>query len=232
VVAASIHQEMAILGAASVYLDLHSYLPRADILAHFPNIYQKCLDYGVDITREPAPVAPAAHYACGGVAVDAWGRTGLAHLYAVGEAACTGVHGANRLASTSLLEGLVWGYRAAACIRRAANGNGRLGPDPAGLRSYHNDLAGQPGPDPAEIERYTQAIRNLMWEQVGLVRTTACLEYALARLGQWQQEIEQIYQNSRPTDALIGLRNLVQVARLITAAALKNEVRAGCHYRM
>lgn len=231
VVAASIHQEMAILGAANVYLDLHSYLPRAEILAHFPNIYQKCLDYGVDITREPAPVAPAAHYACGGVAVDAWGRTGLDHLYAVGEVACTGVHGANRLASTSLLEGLVWGYRAAAHIRRAANGNGRLGPDPAGLRSNQGQ-GGQPGPDPTEIERYTQAIRDLMWEQVGLVRTTACLEYALGRLGQWQQEIEEFYQNSRPTDALIGLRNLVQVARLITAAALKNEVRAGCHYRM
>jgi L-aspartate oxidase len=186
----------------------------------------------VDITREPAPVAPAAHYACGGVAVDAWGQTGLDHLYAVGEVACTGVHGANRLASTSLLEGLVWGYRAAAHIRRMANGNGQIGLEPAEVWSYNNDLTVQPGPDPAEIERYTQAIRNLMWEQVGLVRTTACLEYALDRLRQWQQEIEQFYQNSHPTDALSGLRNLVQVARLITAAALKNEVRAGCHYRV
>ncbi|MEW5959191.1 MAG: L-aspartate oxidase [Chloroflexota bacterium] len=228
IVARSIYQEMTTRHTSNVYLDLRTYIPRPTILNHFPNIYEKCLAYGVDITRDLAPVAPAAHYACGGVAVDAWGQTRLERLYAVGEVACTGLHGANRLASTSLLEGVVWGYRAATHIR--SHTNGRPDPDPSDIRPYAQDH-GTTSPDPARLDRYSRAIRELMWAHVGLRRTTAGLTEALYQLGDWQAGITRLYQTSRPTDELIGLCNLVEVARLISAAALENEAAVGCHYR-
>ncbi len=227
VVARSIHQEMMAQGVPNVYLDLASYIPRSEILGHFPNIYQHCLTFGIDVTQDLVPVVPAAHYACGGVEVDGWGQTSLDHLYAVGEVAYTGVHGANRLASTSLLEGLVWGYRAGSRIKSCLNGH--AGPSPAGVEPFGG---GSSRPEPGQIERYTETIRRLMWEQVGLVRTDPCLAYALGELRYLRGEIEQLYQRCRPTDELAGLRNMAQVALLITAAATENRVGVGCHYRV
>ena len=145
VVARSIHQEMLDRGVRNVYLDLASYIPTAEILDHFPTIYQSCKEYGIDITRDLTPVVPAAHYATGGVWVDEWGRATIQDLYAVGEVACTGLHGANRLASTSLLEGLVWGRRVATDIGQQLVQQIQHNPDDIPSWSEEGLLA----PDPA-----------------------------------------------------------------------------------
>jgi L-aspartate oxidase len=228
IVARSIQWEMMSQGAPNVYLDLGSYIPTAEILNHFPTIYDYCRRYGIDITRDLVPVVPAAHYACGGVKVDQWGQTSLERLYAVGEVACTGLHGANRLASTSLLEGLVWGYQAAAHIQARWDQAGEPGaPDlkvaePAGWEEL----------EPAQIDRTVALIQSLMWEHVGLVRSTAGLEYALQELRRISAEVEACYRRSRLTDQLVGLRNMAQVALLISQAALNNQASQGCHYRL
>jgi L-aspartate oxidase len=214
--------------ASNMYLDLCSYIPAQDIWAHFPTIYEHCLAYGIDITRDLVPVVPAAHYACGGIWVDAWGQTTIDHLYAVGEVACTGLHGANRLASTSLLEGLVWGYRAAQHIQPRLRGQSI--PNPTDILA--DEWVDSPLPASGQIARMMDAVRHLMWHDVGLVRTTSGLEHALRELGHLQAEVEALYQRSRITDGLIGLRNAAQVALLVTRAALENEIGLGCHYRV
>ena len=164
-------------GLTHVYLDLRSYIPRDEILAHFPTIAESCREYGVDITRDLVPVVPAAHYSCGGVWTDEWGRTTLENLYATGEVSCTGLHGANRLASTSLLEGLVWGRRAAEDILRCLPGKGR---HPAQDIPAWQDTATE-SPDPALIQQDMSAIKHIMWNYVGLIRTTPRLNRALER---------------------------------------------------
>lgn len=229
IVARSIHHEMVTRNIAHVYLDLRSYIPVSQIRSHFPTIYQYCLAHGVDITRDLVPVAPAAHYACGGVQVDQWGQTSVERLYAIGEVACTGLHGANRLASTSLLEGLVWGYQAALHLQR------RLPkPDawstPESIKTV--EILSQVEVAPAQLQQMADRIRSLMWDQVGLVRTTSGLEAALHELRRLEARVEAWYQPSRLTDDLAGLRNLAQVARLITMAALDNKQSLGCHYRL
>jgi L-aspartate oxidase len=227
VVARSIHHEMLARGVDQVYLDLRSYIPTDEIKAHFPNIYTQCLTHGVDITRDLAPVVPAAHYSCGGLWSDEWGQTTVDHLYAVGEVACTGVHGANRLASTSLLEGLVWGQRAAEHIRRTLNEHPVSKPDDIPPWQY----AGEETPDPALISQDMSAIKNIMWHYVGLVRTTRRLERALRELRNLETEIEQFYRVTRLTDGLIGLRNAVRTAVIVANAAWENRQSIGCHYR-
>ena len=163
----------AVARLTHVYLDLRSYIPRDEILSHFPTIAESCLEYGVDITRDLVPVVPAAHYSCGGVWTDEWGRTTLENLYAVGEVSCTGLHGANRLASTSLLEGLVWGRRAAEDIVRCLPRRQRR--HPADDIPAWQDTATE-APDPALIQQDMSAIKHIMWNYVGLVRTTAASE--------------------------------------------------------
>jgi len=227
VVARGIHQEMLVRDLPNVYLDLRSYIPADTIKEHFPNIYESCLAYGVDITRDLAPVVPAAHYACGGVWVDEWGQTTIKHLYAVGEVACTGVHGANRLASTSLLEGVVWGHRAADHIQRALPG--RAVPDPGDIPPWQP--AGNDTPDPALVSQDMSSIKNIMWNYVGLVRTTPRLKRALNELRNLESEIEEFYRVTRLSDSLIGLRNAVRTAVVVTSAAWKNKGSMGCHYR-
>ena len=225
VVARSIHHEMLTHGVPHVYLDLRSYISEHRIREHFPNIYKACLNYGIDATRDLVPVAPGAHYFCGGVWVDEWGRTTLNRLYAVGEVACTGLHGANRLASTSLLEGLVWGHRAALQIIDHLD-------DP--LPSYDIPAWQDDGlqtPDPALITQDMSVIKHMMWNYVGLVRTTHRLERALRELRDLETEIEQFYRVSRVTDGLIGLRNAVRTAVIVAAAAWENKTSLGCHYR-
>lgn len=228
IVARSIHEEMLKRDIPHVFLDLCSYMKPDKIPEQFPTIYRTCLNYGVDVTREPIPVVPAAHYSCGGIWVDHWGQTTIHNLYAAGEVACTGVHGANRLASSSLLEGLVWGALSARHIERNL---GHQSPPPAADYPPWQD-EGLYNPDPALLNQDMTTIKNVMWNYVGLVRSTHRLKRALRELRNLEFEIEQFYRRSRLTDGLIGLRNAVRTAIIVTAAAWENKKSRGCHYRM
>lgn len=227
VVARGIHQEMIALDVSHVYLDLASSLPVAKIQQEFPNIYAQCLSYGVDISRDLVPVVPGAHYFCGGVWVDLWGRTTLEHLYAAGEVACTGLHGANRLGSASLLEGLVWGDRSARHILSELSSQ-KLHPA-ADIPPWQN--TGSEAADPVLISQDMRSIKYLMWNYVGLVRTSDRLRRAIRELRHLQLEIEEFYHTTQLTDGLIGLRNAIQVAIIVTQAAWANKTSMGCHYR-
>ncbi|MCO6451439.1 MAG: L-aspartate oxidase [Caldilineales bacterium] len=227
VVARSIHQEMLTKGLDNVYLDLHSYIPRETILDHFPTIYESCLSFGVDITKELVPVVPAAHYACGGLWVDEWGRSTMQHLYAIGEVSCTGVHGANRLASTSLLEGLVWGNRAADFIIAHIPAKPTITVDD--IPPWRDE--GAFTPDPALILQDMSSIKHIMWNYVGLVRNNWRLARALSELQHLEGEIEAFYQRSQLTDGLIGLRNAARTAIIVARSAWANKTSMGAHYR-
>ncbi len=227
VVARSIHREMLSRGLTHVYLDLRSYISNDEILNHFPTIRESCLQHGVDIATDLVPVVPAAHYTCGGVWADAWGRTTLEDLYAIGEVSCTGLHGANRLASTSLLEGLVWGSRAAADIAATLPAKLRLAPDQ--IPAWQDD--GLETPDPVLIQQDMSAIKHIMWNYVGLIRTTSRLSRALSELRNLETEILRFYRRSRLTDELIGLRHAIRSANLVAEAAWENKRSMGAHYR-
>ena len=227
VVARGIHREMLKHDVPNVYLDLRTYVPQEEILSHFPTIRARCLEYGVDITRDLVPVVPAAHYFCGGVWVDDWGQTTHQHLYAVGEVSCTGLHGANRLASTSLLEGVVYGERAARHILEHL---------PAAHLHALADIppwqdTGEYDPDPALISQDMSSIKHIMWNYVGLVRTEYRLARATRELRQLNFEIERFYRKTRLTDELIGLRNAVRAAIVVADAAWQNKQSRGAHYR-
>ena len=228
VVARSIYHEMLTQDVPNVYLDLRSYIPEHRIRAHFPTIYAECLKYGVDITRDLVPVVPGAHYACGGVWVDEWGQTTSSGLYAVGEVTCTGLHGANRLASTSLLEGLVWGQRVAHAIQKHRHD---LSCFPAGNIPPWQEVRQEGTPDPALIQQDMSAIKHIMWNYVGLVRTEPRLERALSELRHLETAIERFYRATSLTDGVIGLRNAVRTAVLVAMAAWENKISMGCHYR-
>ena len=227
VVSRSIHAEMLDRGVKNVYLDLASYIPAERILAEFPGMHASCLEYGFDITSDLLPVVPAAHYSCGGVWVDDNGRSTLDRLYAIGEVSCTGVHGANRLASTSLLEGLVWGHRSARHIAASL--------EPRGAALFDDIPPWQPtgaeAPDPALVAQDMTSIKHIMWNYVGLVRTTRRLARAIRDLRNLEVEIERFYRAAALSDELIGLRNSVRVALIITLAAWENRESRGCHYR-
>lgn len=225
VVARAIHIEMLEHGYDNVLLDIASKHPAQYIRDRFPQLIDTCARYGIDPTTQPIPVVPAAHYFCGGVLVDDRGRTNFDGLYAVGEVSCTGLHGANRLASTSLLEGLVWGDRAARDIARQ-----RRDPIPSDRVPpwvHMDDLL----PDPALIEGDMLTIRNTMWHYVGLIRTADRLNRADRELRHLFHEIETFYRSARLNDALIGLRNAIQAARIVTFSARRNRVSRGTHYR-
>jgi L-aspartate oxidase len=227
VVSRSIHAEMLARGVKNVYLDLASYIPAERIRAEFPGMYQSCLEYGIDITRDLLPVVPAAHYSCGGVWVDQDGRSTLDRLYAIGEVSCTGVHGANRLASTSLLEGLVWGHRSARHIVASLEPRGAaLYDDIPSWRS-----TGAEAPDPALVAQDVTSVKHIMWNYVGLVRTSRRLARAIRDLRNLEVEIERFYRAAALSDELIGLRNSVRVALIVTLAAWENQESRGCHYR-
>jgi L-aspartate oxidase len=231
IVARAIHQEMETHGYSHVVLDLASHMSPDAIRNRFPFIYSQCLKVGIDIAHEPIPVVPAAHYFCGGVLVDEWGRSSIENLYAVGEISCTGVHGANRLASTSLLEGLVWGNRAAQDIQQRVESNkGDKFPlyenvppwDESGLTA---------DPDPALIQGDMQTIQNIMWHYVGLVRSADRLSRAIRELRHLWNEIETFYRQTKLSDGLIGLRNAIEVALIVAQAAQHNRQSRGCHFR-
>ncbi|MCC6187786.1 MAG: L-aspartate oxidase [Anaerolineales bacterium] len=227
VVARSLHHEMLTNDVPNVYLDLRNYIAPAEIRAHFPTIDAFCRQYGIDIARDLVPVVPAAHYSCGGVWADLWGRTTIEQLYAIGEVACNGLHGANRLASTSLLEGLVWGRRAADHILQHASAV--PAPSPDDIPAWQP--AGDEPPDPALVSQDLSAIKHIMWNYVGLVRTAPRLARALRELHHLEAEIEQFYRVTALTDSLVGLRNAARAANLVAAAAWENKQSLGCHYR-
>jgi L-aspartate oxidase len=227
IVSRSIHEEILKQGTTHVYLDLASYLPASKIKAEFPNIYKKCLDYGLDITSELIPVVPAAHYACGGVWVDNRGRTTINSLYAVGEVACTGLHGANRLASTSLLEGLVWARHAAQDILETLKDTPR--PRKETIPPWQDE--GVDDPDPALINQDMSSIKNIMWNYVGLVRNHRRLQRAIRELRNLENEIEKFYRKAKVTDSLIGIRNAVRTAIIIANSAWEDRQSRGCHFR-
>jgi L-aspartate oxidase len=222
----AIYEEMVNTDSAYVLLDLHSYA-RVDIRKRFPNIYKTCRRYGIDITREPIPVVPAAHYCCGGVMADEWGRTSLAGLYAVGEVSCTGLHGANRLASTSLLEGLVWGIRTGRHI--AENSPAALPVKPSGIHRWYYPKK-EEEVDPALVNQDWLTIRSTMWNYAGIIRTRKRLDRARADLEYLRHRIEKFYRQARMEPSVVGLKHGIQVALMITHAALSNPVSRGSHY--
>ncbi|MFP4082684.1 MAG: L-aspartate oxidase [Candidatus Aminicenantes bacterium] len=222
----AIYEVMTNTNSNYVYLDLASFA-KIDIKKRFPNIYQTCLEYGIDITKEPIPVVPAAHYCCGGVLVDSWGRSSLKGLYAVGEVACTGLHGANRLASTSLLEGLVWGKRASQDI--ASHFNPAAPYKTSDIHQWYYPEK-EEEIDPALINQDWVFIKSTMWNYAGIIRTKKRLERARADLDYLRHRIEKFYKEAKMDAKVVGLKHGIQVAQLITAAALNNPISKGAHY--
>jgi len=228
VVSRAIHAEMEAHGYSHVLLDIGSHMPPEALRVRFPNIFAACMRVGIDITREPIPVVPAAHYSCGGVAVNANSETNIQNLYAVGEVACTGLHGANRLASTSLLEGLVYGERAAEHIGGWVQ-KGRI-PTPEEVPAWDESNLTREC-DPALIAGDMQTIQNIMWHYVGLIRSGERISRAIRELRHLQNEIESFYRKTKLSDGLIGLRNAVEAALLVAQAARHNRQSLGCHFR-
>ena len=226
IVARGIHEMMHETGAACAYLDI-THKPAAWIRGRFPQIYGRCREVGIDITAQPIPVVPAAHYSCGGIAVDEWGRSSMRRLRAVGEVSCTGLHGANRLASTSLLECLVWGTRTGEdAARNSASGAEHYVPEIAEWQ-YETEPV-----DPALVAQDWLTIRQTMWNYVGLVRSRKRLDRAHQILRGLHLEIGEFYASSELSDALISLRNGVQAALAVLLAAIEARESRGCHYRV
>ncbi|MDT8892362.1 L-aspartate oxidase [Enterobacter cloacae] len=226
IVARAIDHEMKRLGVDCMYLDI-SHKPAEFIRQHFPMIYEKLLSLGIDLTREPVPIVPAAHYTCGGVMVDDHGRTDVDGLYAIGEVSYTGLHGANRMASNSLLECLVYGWSAAVDITKRM---------PYARQAEHLlawDESRVENPDELVVIQHNwHELRLFMWDYVGIVRTTKRLERALRRITMLQQEIDEYYANFRVSNNLLELRNLVQVAELIVRCAMMRKESRGLHYTL
>ncbi|PKK86641.1 MAG: L-aspartate oxidase [Thermoplasmata archaeon HGW-Thermoplasmata-1] len=227
VVARAMHEEMLAQGSSYLALDIASYVSATQIKKRFPGVYARCLEEGVDITREPIPVVPAAHFACGGVKVSLHGRTSIGRLYAVGEVACTGVHGANRLASISLLECVVWG-RAAADHILSRWGEYKEEEMPVPCEWVDT---GNFEPDPALVRQDFDTLKSIMWNYVGLIRGHWRLKRAVGDLNNLWASVEDFYKNAKLTRELVELRNGVQTGLVIARAALRNKESRGAHYR-
>jgi L-aspartate oxidase len=224
VVARAIDSEMKEHGFDCVYLDI-SHREPAWVRGRFPTVYERCREYGFDLATQPVPVVPAAHYQCGGVVTDLDGRTSIARLYAAGEVACTGLHGANRLASNSLLEALVFGHRAAAHMIALL----RRDPTPPPAHPPWDTGAATTSTESVVVSQDWDEIRRFMWNYVGIVRSDQRLERARKRITLLQDEIHGYYWNVLPSSDLVELRNIATVAELIIAcASLRHESR-GLH---
>jgi L-aspartate oxidase len=228
IVARAMDYEMKRRGLDYVCLDI-SHQPADFVKSHFPTIYQRCLDFGYDMAREPIPVVPAAHYTCGGIVSDLRGRTDLDQLYAIGECAFTGLHGANRLASNSLLECLVFAASAAADIGARLDAGALTAPAAATLPRWDESRVTD-ADEQVVVSHNWDELRRFMWDYVGIVRTTKRLERAAHRIDLLGEEIREYYRNFRVTNDLIELRNLAQVAELIIRSALSRQESRGLHY--
>jgi L-aspartate oxidase len=223
IVSRAIHQELAASGEPCAYLDLRK-MDGDFIKNRFPSIYARCLEHGVDITRDPIPVVPAAHYSCGGVHTDLEGRTNILNLNAIGETACTGLHGANRLASTSLLECLTGAtFTARADARDIEDGEFHL-PDPRPWESPRTEA------DLMLVAQDLDLVQQTMWNYAGIVRSTRRLTRARRILLEAREEIQSFYRDCRVTRELVELRNAVQTALLVVHAASLNPRSRGAHY--
>lgn len=226
IVARAIDHEMKKRGIDCVYLDI-SHKPEAFVREHFPNIYERCLKLDIDITKQPIPVVPAAHYTCGGILTDRNARTDLSNLYAVGEVACTGLHGANRMASNSLLECLVFAERACQDILRILPDI----PVPSEVPEWDESKVSDSDEEVVVSHNWSE-LRHFMWDYVGIVRTDKRLSRAMRRIELLKSEIAEYYSHFRVTSDLLELRNLVIVAELIVRCAQLRKESRGLHYTL
>ncbi len=226
VVARAIDHEMKRLGADCVFLDI-SHKSASFLREHFPTVTERCAEFGIDITREPIPVVPAAHYTCGGILVDTRGRTDLAGLYAVGESSCTGLHGANRMASNSLLECIVYAQSAASDISASIAAT----PVPATVAPWDESQVTDSDED-VVISHNWEELRRFMWDYVGIVRTNKRLQRAEHRVNLLQSEIAEYYSNYKVSNDLLELRNLAMVAQLMIRCAMSRRESRGLHYTL
>jgi L-aspartate oxidase len=224
IVARAIDSEMKIAGTEHVFLDV-THIRKEKFIEHFPTIYEKCLSVGIDVTKQFIPVAPAAHYSCGGIKTDEWGRTSIRHLYACGECASTGLHGANRLASNSLLEAMVFAHR---CAADSANVIDKIK-----FRENIPDWNSEGTTDPKEMILITQSLKELqllMSDYVGIVRTNVRLARAMKRLDLLWEETEALYQDTTLSPQLCELRNMITVGYLIVKCAQLRKESRGLHF--
>ncbi len=226
IVARAIDHEMKRLGADHLFLDI-SHQPADFIRSHFPTIHETCLNFGIDMTREPIPIVPAAHYTCGGIMVDHRSRTDVNQLYAVGETSFTGLHGANRMASNSLLECIVYGQSAARDINQKFDSI----PEPPDAPHWDESQVTNSDED-VVISHNWDELRRFMWDYVGIVRTDKRLQRAKHRVDLLHQEILDYYSNYSVTNDLLELRNLVTVADLIICSAIQRKESRGLHYTL